>query len=302
MDKHPTAPPHDPAFLAKRDPHKIRDWLIEYFTAVVDATMADGTGGAGEGSALLRAFDTVWTFEEVPRGIMCMLAARDLAQSECVAFWPECGYQRPECGCVYCRYADVLGYPPMRLHAPLTSGPHGVADSESGADHAVYALSQVKPLRQPLPGGYPVAAGSFRQVSQVAQTLPSSAVPLPRSASRHVTDEPFPQVAWMVARHVTALRGNGIPGTETGFAAQTRSRFTPWVADRGISRRPTDSAFPQAGPRPRPRLMAAAVAAIATVQVSQSRERDSPQLGPRLVAALTLRSLDRRPSLGSRNP
>src|SRR5580700_3460619 len=59
MDKHPTPPPHDAAFLAERDPAKIREWVTSYLTAVVEWSSDDD---------LLHAFETV-SDSPVPRAL-----------------------------------------------------------------------------------------------------------------------------------------------------------------------------------------------------------------------------------------
>jgi len=149
MRKHPTPPPADAAFLAERDPAKIRDYLTRYFAEVLEwKTDAD----------LLHAFETVWEFQQVGRGISYLIMGTAL-ETACYA---DLNGGQP-CGCFWCEYYDVFSHQPINLsgrrgEAPSDSDPHAPADAESSADQAVSALPQVQPRPQPRPDSLPGAA------------------------------------------------------------------------------------------------------------------------------------------------
>lgn len=126
MHKHPTPPPHDPAFLAQRDPARIREWLTSYLTAVVEWS---------SDIDLLHAFETVWQFQDSGRAVSYLIMGR--------SFESACIYQfDPNCDCLSCTWEVLVGGPPINLKAiaealdnyvpgPSCQTPHGSAEAKS---------------------------------------------------------------------------------------------------------------------------------------------------------------------------
>jgi hypothetical protein len=105
VDKHPTPPPDDPAFLAERDPAKIREWVTSYLTTLLEWS---------SDTDLLHAFETVWTFQDSGRAITYLMMARNF-ESACI-------YQfDPNCDCLCCTWEAMIGGAPW--HLPDSHGP-----------------------------------------------------------------------------------------------------------------------------------------------------------------------------------
>lgn len=108
--------------------------------------MADGTGGGSEGAALLRALESVWSFDDVGRGISYLIMGRQL-ETACVRQFD------PDCACLVCEFDALLGSPPRRLAAP-----YGESQAADPARENLSALPQVKDGSGALPRTRPRAA------------------------------------------------------------------------------------------------------------------------------------------------